>query len=479
MTITTKMFLGLTMVCLAVVSTQALVTRWNFNRGLLAYIDEKESVTAARLVAELASNYERDQSLDVFRDEPRRWRDLLRRTTDRPRTGPPAGGRPLGRGRPMPPGSDGPRGMEDALSFSRRIALIDAEDALIVGMRPTLDARSFPIVVNDVSVGYVFLSPMLELDDPASQRFAEQQGRSLVLSALAALLLAAIASALLARQFTKPVKSLVNATRAMTAGDYQTRVIARGHDELGDLTADFNKLAETLERNRESQRRWVTDIAHELRTPLAVLKGELEAVEDGVRVFDANTHQSLQAELNRLISLVGELHTLSLVEEAGLADEVSTIDLADLLTQALERASGRLAEADITLNASVPDQGWLVEGNADQLIQVFLNIIENAARYVDAPGRLDVTGEKTSSNVSIVFADTGPGVPSYALDRLFDRLYRVDASRSRESGGSGLGLAICKAIVERHGAEVTADHSALGGLEIRLTFAFRRPNKNV
>ncbi|MEM7613160.1 MAG: ATP-binding protein [Pseudomonadota bacterium] len=473
LTISLKLFLGLTLVCLTVVTTQALVTRWNFNRGLLAYVEEKEQGMVTRIVTELAAGYAREEGWQSLRDEPRLWSELLRRHSDRS---------PAGRlddrraGRPLPP--EGPRGRPpprarplagDPLLLNRRFALLDANGQLMVGESPDPAARRVSIQVDDGVVGYVSVSPMRSFEDPESQRFAEQQGRSLLLSAVAALLLAALASAILARQFNKPIRALVDAARAMTDGDFNARVAIRGGDELALLAADVNMLAETLERNRQTQRRWVTDIAHELRTPLAVLKGELEAIEDGIRAYNVDTIASLRTELDRLIALVGELHTLTLAEEDGPEQQMSVVDLAQVLAQALQRSSHRLAEAGITLEADLPVQGWAVKGNADQLMQVFLNIIENVVRYVDAPGTLWIKSERGARELSLVFSDSGPGVPDEALGRLFDRLYRVDRSRNRETGGSGLGLAICKSIVERHQGQISAGHAEQGGLQIRLT----------
>ena len=149
----------------------------------------------------------------------------------------------------------------------------------------------------------------------------------MVIAAALALLLAALMSALLARQFTRPIRSLAGGARAISGGAYDTRIPELRDDELGDLASEFNQLAATLERNRESRRRWVSDIAHELRTPLAVLRGELEAIDDGVRSFDDGTRRSLAAEVGRLTTLVSELHDLSRYDEGEERYDVALLDV--------------------------------------------------------------------------------------------------------------------------------------------------------
>jgi two-component system sensor histidine kinase BaeS len=459
-TIATRIFLALTLLSLVILTLNAVVSRWNFERGFLEYVAEQEAETIDGAAAELAAMYRREGNWDSLRGNPRRWNDLLRDSSGQPL---PEKGRAPGQrpGRPPPP--------HDPFDLGRRISLTDANGAVIIGMTQTRDStQSVPVVVDGTTVGFVVIAPRRQLTNRIDQNFAREQERSIYLIAVAALLFAALISALLARQLTRPIRALASGARSVAAGHYDTRIPFVRNDELGDLARDFNKLSETLEKNRASRQQWVADIAHELRTPLAVLQGELDAVEDGIRVFDAATQRSLQAEIARLTKLVDQLHDLSVYDEGGPDDQRGRVDIGDLLATVLDNARNRLQDAGITLTRRLPERTIEVIADATRLEQLFSNLVENSIRYTDAPGSLYVTCAVDSNTVNIEFADSAPGVPDHALGRLFDRLFRVDASRSRKTGGSGLGLAICKAIVDAHGGSIEALGSDSGGLLIRI-----------
>ena len=458
-TIATRIFLALTLVSLVILTLNAAVTRWNFERGFLDYVAEQEAETISGAAADLAVAYQREGGWETLRDNPRRWNDLLRESGDQPlperRPGP--GQRP---GKPPPP---------DPLEFGRRTSLLDASGDVIVGpARNGKAGQSVPIVVDGQTVGYVTIEPRRQLTNRIDRNFAREQERSIYLIAVAALLFAAVISAILARHLTQPIRALATGARAITAGHYDARIPSARSDELGDLAGDFNHLAETLEKNQASRQRWVADIAHELRTPLAILRGELDAIEDGVRTFDAATQKSLQAEVARLTKLVGDLHDLSVYDEGGLNDRHERLDIGTLLGTVLANAENRLRDAGIELTQRVPNDSVDVLADSARLEQLFSNLIENTIRYTDAPGSLYVTCTVSSETVDIDFADSAPGVPEHAIGRLFDRLFRVDASRSRNSGGSGLGLSICKAIIDAHGGTIQAMGSDAGGVLIRV-----------
>lgn len=464
-TIGTRIFLALTLVSLVILTLNATVTRWNFERGFLNYVAEQESNTISAAASELADVYRADGSWDSFRNNPRRWNDLLRPENQRPApdTRPPSPSPSPSRqmaGQPPP---------HDPLEFGRRISLLDAGGRAIIGpTRNTQSDRSVPIQVAGETVGYVTIAPRRQLTNPADQNFAREQEQSIYLIAVAGLLFAAAISAILAKQLTRPIRALASGARSITAGHYDTRISVAHSDELGDLAGDFNQLANTLEKNRMARQRWVADIAHELRTPLAILRGELDAVEDGIRTFDTATRKSLQAEVARLTKLVGDLHDLSVYEEGGLTDQLQCIDVAALLCQVLDNSEHRLRDADIALTRKIPNDSINALADAMRLEQLFTNLIENTIRYTNAPGSLHVTCKVSSDLVDIDFSDSAPGVPSHAIGRLFDRLFRVDASRARNSGGSGLGLSICKAIVDVHGGTIEAMDSDAGGLRVRV-----------
>ena len=463
-TIAQRIFLALTVVSLVILTLNAAFTRWNFERGFLEYVASQEAETIGAAATELTTVYQSDGDWEAFRRNPRRWNDFLRESSNersperRPGSGQRSGQRP---GRPPPP---------DPLDLGRRISLLDADRKVVIGPPgDTGSAQSVPILLDDVIIGYVTIVPRRELTDEIDRSFAREQKRSIYLIAAAALLLAAAISALLARQLTQPIRALASGARAISAGRYDTRITTARHDELGDLASDFNQLAQTLEQNQQSRQQWVADIAHELRTPLAVLRGELDAIEDGVRTFDAVTRQSLQAEVARLTKLVSDLHDLSVYDEGGPDYQSESVNIGALLRRIAANSKNRLQNAGIELTEQLPDDAVKVLADASRLEQLFANLIENTIRYTDAPGSLFISCTVGSENIEIDFADSAPGVPEHTLGRLFDRLFRVETSRSRHSGGSGLGLSICKAIVDAHGGSIQAMGSDANGLLIRVT----------
>ncbi|HEY6009101.1 MAG TPA: ATP-binding protein, partial [Geobacteraceae bacterium] len=241
-------------------------------------------------------------------------------------------------------------------------------------------------------------------------------------------------------------------------------------DELGRLAEDFNSLAMTLEQNEKARRQWVADISHELRTPLAVLRGEIEALQDGVRQANPETIHSLHGEVLRLGRLVDDLYQLSLSDVGALTYRKEELDLTELLDEALAAFGPEFTQKGITLTAHIPRDGRaVVFGDPARLHQLFANLLDNALKYTDSGGELIIRLVCDEARARLDFQDTAPGVSPYDLERLFDRLYRVEASRNRAAGGAGLGLAICRNIVEAHAGTITAQPSPLGGVRIILT----------
>jgi two-component system sensor histidine kinase BaeS len=281
-------------------------------------------------------------------------------------------------------------------------------------------------------------------------------------------LLAALAAVLLTHRLLRPIRRIAQATHRLAAGQYATRLRAASQDEIGRLANDFNRLAFALERNERMRRAFMADVSHELRTPLTVLRGELEAYEDGVRLLTAESVTSLQTEVTTLSKLVNDLYELSLADIGALAYRMADVDIAAVLRLRLRGFHERLAERSIRVESDIHEAELIVNADATRIQQLFSNLMENSIRYTNAGGRWRVACHREDTRVLIDLQDSEPGVPAELLTRLFERFYRVDASRNRQSGGAGLGLAICKSIVEAHGGTITARESPLGGLWIRV-----------
>jgi two-component system sensor histidine kinase BaeS len=292
-----------------------------------------------------------------------------------------------------------------------------------------------------------------------------QQRHALYFAAIAILVVAAIAAATFARLLAAPIRELAQGTHALAAGRYDARITLAQRDELGRLADDFNTLAQTLERNREARKQWVADISHELRTPIAILRAELEALEDGVRTLDANAVSSLSAEVARLATLVDDLYELARSDAGALTYTKQSLDLGSLLEETVAAFRDRYAAAGLSLEL-IPGESATLLADGDRLHQLCSNLLENSLRYTDRDGQVRVALATSQGRVRVTVEDSAPGVPHEALSRLFDRLYRVDPSRSRDTGAAGLGLAICASIVKAHDGTISARHSPLGGVAI-------------
>jgi two-component system sensor histidine kinase BaeS len=305
-------------------------------------------------------------------------------------------------------------------------------------------------------------------DAQGARNFLRGQFQAILLLAVALVIASVLVAVLLARHFLRPVAALRDVTGRIARGELGARSPLLSRDELAELALHVNAMAEALEHNEAQRRRMVADVAHELRTPITVIRGEIEAVLDGVRQATPAAFESLHAEILRLNKLVDDLHQLALADAGSLSFDWAECDLRELLLPLLERYRPRAAAAGLALDWSLPAGPVPVRADSDRLTQVVLNLLENSVRYTDAGGRITVGLDASAGQARLVVDDSAPGVPDEAHARLFDRLFRVDSARSRERGGSGLGLSICRALVETHGGSVGAGPSPLGGVRITV-----------
>jgi two-component system sensor histidine kinase BaeS len=317
-------------------------------------------------------------------------------------------------------------------------------------------------------VGTLALLVSERLYEAIDLAFARSNNQTLRFSAIAGLLFAAIISLVLTMNMTGPIRKLARGTRSLISGEFKTRVSIKNRDELGKLSRDFNILAKTLDKNSESQKQWLADISHELRTPIAILKSELEAVEDGVREFDKETLQSLTHEVKRISNLVNDLYELTLADLGAMKYQMREIDIGSCLEVVIDSYRDRLQSSEIELSKSIQAVSTFL-GDSYRLEQLFTNLIENTLRYTDSPGELDIQLIEEKNSILITFRDSAPDVDKDVIEKIFDRFFREELSRSREKGGAGLGLAICHEIVEAHSGHISASPSDLGGLSIQIS----------
>ena len=352
--------------------------------------------------------------------------------------------------------------------------LLNKDNEVIAGVDylPVLLKKSTKVPLNykDNKIGTLALLPAPFLSKQEDLTFQQATRSTLYSVGAIALVIAALISLLLTLNFTGPVRKLARATKGLIGGEFKTRVNIKNKDELGKLSRDFNVLAKTLDKNSETQKQWLADISHELRTPLAILKSELEAIEDGVREFDEEALSSLSNEVNRLSTLVNDLYELTLSDIGAMKYQMIEIDLKEILNKTIQSYIERFKSQKIELKIEI-NESTIMLGDELRLTQLFTNLLENSLRYTDSPGIIEISLTTLNNNAVITVADSAPGVEQSSIDKIFDRFYREELSRSREKGGAGLGLAICTEIIDAHSGSIKASPSDLGGLRIVIEFS--------
>jgi two-component system sensor histidine kinase BaeS len=453
LSISTKLFVAVSAGVLLVILSMGLATSWSFGRGFLGYINEQALERMATVVPRLASAYAREGNWAFMRNRPDRWFDIMRPDPDEER---------VTNDLRTPLASD----LTGALF---RIALLDKDRKRVTGYTAIgEDALVSPIVVAGETVGWLAVTPFQSVTEAGGERFQQYQLRTSLVMGVFSLLLAMLIAWWIARTLLEPVKRVAAATHRLASGDYSSRVAVASHDEVGQLARDFNQLAYTLERNEKMRREFMADVSHELRTPLSVLRGELEAIEDGVRSLDPNTMKSLLGEVGMLSKLVDDLYELSLADIGALTYRKAPCMLNDVLENSLAIYRERFTARQLQLDLELPREPVELLADASRLQQLFSNLLENSLRYTDVNGWLRISVGVDRDTVRIDFLDSGPGVSASQLPRLFERFYRGESSRNREHGGAGLGLAICRSIANAHDGSLVADHSPYGGLWLTL-----------
>lgn len=300
----------------------------------------------------------------------------------------------------------------------------------------------------------------------------ENRAALLAGSVLLALAVAVVLALLLARAISRPIRTVATAADRVAAGDLSVRVPstrqrAGGSDETARLGLSFNVMADGLERLERQRKDMVADVAHELRTPLTVLRGRLEALQDGVVPFDPAEVDDMMAQVLLLTRLVEDLRVLSLADSGQLTLDLRTVDLAELVRTAAAAQERRAADKGLGVVVTATEP-VLVHGDRERLLQVLGNLLDNAVRHTPAGGTITLSARRAAGDAVIGVADTGPGVPESERERVFERFYRADGSRGRSGGGSGLGLSIVKAIVTLHGGTVAMEGAEGGGTEITV-----------
>jgi two-component system sensor histidine kinase BaeS len=470
--------LSLTLLAFAGLAVLALggLTAWNLRNGFDNYLAAREVAHLERFADVVAAAAARPGGMPALlqgrldmralMDERKAW--------------------PLGLSGLPPPQDQRPPDGPDP--FPERVQVIAVGGRILMGAalpegkgsaNPLVER---PVVVHGEVVALARMQPAPPVRDGGEARFLHDQYRVIAAGSLGLIVVALLTAALLARRWTRPLVAVQDATQRLARGELSVRLpagpdLADRSDEIGDVVRNVNRMAEGLQRLEGARRRWLADISHELRTPLTVLRGDIEALQDGVRPLRQEAIGVLHEEVLRIAKLVDDLHLLATADLQALPCHFAEVDAVDLLHRVARRFAGRARAAGLTVSlhglggpaplAALP--ALPVSWDADRIEQLLANLMENSLRYTDSPGEIRISLHQSVDMFTLTVEDSPPGVPAAHWPQLFEPLYRSDSARARQHGGSGLGLAICEAIAQAHGGHMSASASALGGLCITVT----------
>lgn len=316
--------------------------------------------------------------------------------------------------------------------------------------------RSLPVVIEGSEVGNLVVRVPQGAIPAVDEEFRSSVNRLLAAGALAAALVALIVGAYIARRATNPITELTRAADDLAAGHRDRRVTIVPNNEIGQLATAFNTMAEHVEKENQLRRAFTADVAHELRTPLAILRSELEAVQDGIRQPTKAVIDSLHDETLRLTHLVTDLEVLASADAAPFTLNRQPVSLTRIVADATDALANRFDDAEITVHTDLDE----VEGDADpvRVTQIVTNQLTNTLKFVAAGGTVTLTLRECDGSAELTITDSGPGIPAEDLPHIFERFFR---SRAARADGSGIGLAVVAQLVTAHGGTITA-HSTPG-----------------
>jgi signal transduction histidine kinase len=317
-------------------------------------------------------------------------------------------------------------------------------------------------------IAAVYLDP-LEGPPSPDAAFISAVNRSVLFGALAAGIAALIVTLFISGRILRPVENLTVAAQKMSHGDLSARVPVESDDELGQLATAFNGMAENISRQEELRRNMVGDVAHELRTPLTNLRGYLEATRDGLVAPDAALVDNLYEETMLLTRLVTDLHELAQAEAGQLTLVRTPTPISEVIEKAVEILRPQAESKGVALSVDVAPDLPPADIDRERIGQVLRNLLNNALAHTPERGTISVSAARENGMIRVTVRDTGEGISAEDLPHVFDRFYRADRSRARQTGGYGLGLAIVRQLVEAHGGAVTVESEVGKGSAFSFT----------
>jgi two-component system sensor histidine kinase BaeS len=370
---------------------------------------------------------------------------------------------------PRPP----PRPIDSIDAFKDRVAIYGQDGHARLGRPLPHDAHNTverPVLIANEVVAMVRMTKLKPVPSEVEMRFLNTQYQSIVAMACVLLMIALVSAFWISGHWVRPLIAVQAATEKIAQGEFDTRLNAIRSDEIGDAMRNINQMAEGLKKLEGARRQWIADMSHELRTPLTVLRGEIDALIDGVIALTPKAMLSLREEVLQLNALVDDLHLLAMSDLKALPCYFEEVDAARLVDGIVQKFALRATQLGLSLTLDTQlETPVMVRWDAKRIEQMLGNLLDNSLHYTDAPGQVRVRLRDGEDNkVAIEVEDTAPGVSGSDLLRIFEPLYRADIARGRSTGGSGLGLAICEQIAKAHHGAIRAEPSPLGGVRFHL-----------
>tara|TARA_R110001583_G_scaffold16561_23_gene68012 strand:+ start:1259 stop:2638 length:1380 start_codon:yes stop_codon:yes gene_type:complete len=448
----------------------------NLSNGFNDFVNEAENHQVANLKSRIIAFYQENGNWQLLQGNEPLWKEMLGAKSEPthandPQAKPPANKHEV---------DDSLLALSSLLQTQKRLSLYDVNKQVIIG-KPLMTDNPYSeaIEFNGETIGWISLIPSGLAEGSPGNEFLAQQYKSYYIIALAVIALAFATAWLLSRHLVAPISLLINGTDILIRGDYRIRIEKKTNDELALLSNNVNVLAETLDKNQNNRFKWMSDVSHELKTPLTILRGQLIGIQDGV--FDANEQrvQLFIDQIDSLSNIVNDLYQLSITDAGGLTYKKEPLNPIQILLQVADSFATKFEQKKLTVDCAqlallMNNSKCLVLADKDRMRQLFVNLFENCCRYTDTLGNIHISAKMVAQQVKIQIQDSAPGVPLNLHNKLFERFCRVEPSRNRDYGGSGLGLALCKQIVEAHQGTINASDSSLGGLSINISLPSHR-----
>jgi signal transduction histidine kinase len=331
--------------------------------------------------------------------------------------------------------------------------------------------RSYPFIYNESEIGTIDVGrPKSIISNIEDEKFIITINSIFALASVLTFILAVRSSIHISKKFLNPIYAIKENAKLIEQGKYKSlNDINTNTFELNELSVSVKELAERLNYQEHLRKRMTTDIAHELRTPLAAIQSHIEAFMDGVWEPNDERLSVIHGEIIRLTKLINELSELSIVEDDEINLKLSTVNLSEILSNTIDSCEPMFFEKNINVNKKIQNDVYMM-GDADYLKRIFVNILSNAIKYTNENGSVSINLEKLKEKIKITVKDTGIGIPKEDLKYIFERFYRSDLSRNRQTGGTGIGLTITKALVEAHEGTIKIDSEVGKGTSVIIEF---------